>query len=96
MKEIKLNGARMLDKETTHAYLKEKLSLPEYYGANLDALWDCLTTDFSKKRIVIINSEIMIENLGTYGQSIIELFRDVATENCNLELIVRVKKNRPY
>ena len=29
MKEIKLNGAKMLDKETTHEYLKEKLSLPE-------------------------------------------------------------------
>ena len=49
MKEIELNGAKMVDKETTHEYLKEKLSLPDYYGANLDALWDCLSTELSRK-----------------------------------------------
>ena len=27
----------------THKILKEKLELPDYYGENLDALWDCLT-----------------------------------------------------
>ncbi len=90
MKEIKLDGAKMLDKETTHAYLKEKLSLPEYYGANLDALWDCLSTDFSQKKITILNSEIIYSNLGTYGKSIIELFEDLAEENC--KVIVCIKK----
>lgn len=88
MKEIKLNGEKMLDKETTHAYLKEKLSLPEYYGANLDALWDCLSTDFSQKKITILNSEIIYKNLGTYGKSIIELFVDLAAENSNIKVCI--------
>ena len=26
-----------------HEQIKAALSLPEYYGMNLDALWDCLT-----------------------------------------------------
>lgn len=26
-----------------HDWLKRKLDLPEWYGANLDALWDCVT-----------------------------------------------------
>ena len=26
-----------------HERIKAALSLPEYYGMNLDALWDCLT-----------------------------------------------------
>lgn len=81
MKEIRLNGAEMVDKATTHAYLKRKLSLPDYYGANLDALWDCLSTDFSPKTISINNPAMIVEHLGPYGESIIKLFREIAAEN---------------
>ena len=88
MIEVKLNGSKMLDKATTHAYLKRKLSLPEYYGNNLDALWDCLSTDTLEKKIIIVNKEMIIENLGLYGESLIELFIDVAEENNCIEVIL--------
>lgn len=81
MKEIRLNGDRMRDKNITHAYLKQELALPEHYGENLDALWDCLTTDFSPKKIIIYNSEAVIKHLGSYGESIINLFQQVEEEN---------------
>lgn len=81
MRNIWLNGAKMIDKDSAHAYLKRKLSLPDYYGNNLDALWDCLSTDFSRKRIIIYNPEKIIENVGSYGELILNLFRDVAQEN---------------
>lgn len=29
--------------ENDHEWLKHELSLPEWYGHNLDALWDCVT-----------------------------------------------------
>ncbi|GAB6991011.1 barstar family protein [Paenibacillus pini] len=29
--------------ENVHKWLKRKLGLPEWYGHNLDALWDCIT-----------------------------------------------------
>ena len=38
--------------EGLHAYLKKALSLPEYYGMNWDALYDCLT-DMEGKRVEI-------------------------------------------
>jgi len=88
MKEIRLNGAEMVDKAATHAYLKRKLTLPEYYGNNLDALWDCLSTDFAQKKIIIRKPEAMIENLGSYGEAIIKLFKEVAEENKYIEVHV--------
>lgn len=38
--------------EGLHTYLKKALSLPEYYGMNWDALYDCLT-DMAGKRVEI-------------------------------------------
>ncbi len=33
------------DKREIHDLLARALNLPDYYGRNLDALWDCLTSD---------------------------------------------------
>ncbi len=41
--EIDLSGAET--KEQLHDILKAGLGLPDYYGRNLNALWDCLTGD---------------------------------------------------
>ena len=41
MKNIYLEGERL--KSDYHRYLKEKFDFPDYYGENLDALYDCLT-----------------------------------------------------
>ena len=35
-----------LIKQRGHDYLAEALNLPDYYGKNLDALYDCLTKTF--------------------------------------------------
>jgi ribonuclease inhibitor len=81
MKEIHLNGSKMTDKATAHNYLKRKLELPDYYGENLDALWDCLTTDFSGKMIIIHKPQTIVDNLGSYGEAMIQIFRRAEEEN---------------
>lgn len=86
MKKIRLNGAEMLDKVSTHAYLKRKLVLPDHYGENLDALWDCLSTDFSAKKIMIDHPESIVKNMGAYGESLLALFHDIAAENQRIEV----------
>ena len=43
MKEIILDCSRVTDKTQLHQALFEALSLPQWYGHNLDALLDCLT-----------------------------------------------------
>ena len=43
MEIIILDAQCMNSKSEAHTYLQEKLDFPEYYGKNLDALYDCLT-----------------------------------------------------
>lgn len=51
-----LDASKMTDKAISHAYLKEVLNLPEYYGNNLDALHDCLE-EMTDVEIVVENEE---------------------------------------
>lgn len=81
MKIILLNGKRMINKKETHLYIKRKLELPDYYGKNLDALWDLLTIMSDPINIIILNGEYITENLGEYGNSLISVFEDVAKTN---------------
>lgn len=92
MKEIRLDGSKMLGREETHSYLKRKLDLPDYYGNNLDALWDCLSTDYSPRKITVSNADILIQNMGSYGEALIKVLSDAAEENGCIELEIKHRK----
>lgn len=38
-----LEAEKMTTRKEAHQYLKEMFAFPDYYGKNLDALYDCLT-----------------------------------------------------
>ena len=42
MKRIELDFTKCKDRGDVHAYLKEQFGFPDYYGNNLDALFDAL------------------------------------------------------
>ena len=44
MREVRLDLTHFEEKVSLHRYLKETLDFPFYYGANLDALHDELTS----------------------------------------------------
>lgn len=81
MKRIILNGKRMITREVTHAYLKRKFSFPDYYGRNLDALWDLLSTITKETEIVVVNAKCIPEKLGIYGVSLLKVFEDLDEES---------------
>ena len=66
-----------LIKRDGHDYLKEALDFPDYYGKNLDALYDCLTE---------ISCEIELINSEEVDKDILDTFRDAANENNLLKL----------
>lgn len=61
-----------LIKKDGHDYLKEALNFPDYYGKNLDALYDCLTE---------ISCEIELINSEEVEEDILDTFYDAASEN---------------
>ena len=71
---IILDGNRMGERGALHAHLKEKLSLPDYYGGNLDALNDCLGERRERELIVIERAGEFLEGCGDYGLRLLSLF----------------------
>lgn len=84
MNDLIIDGRSMGTKEMAHLHLKWALKAPEYYGKNLDALWDVLSTYDKAINISLINKECLIEDLGDYGESIIQVFEDAEKENENI------------
>ena len=78
-----LDGTRMLDRSEAHRYIARILRLPEYYGENLDALYDCLTEICESS---IIRVEAMMPRETAFYQKLIRVMQDAADENSRLEL----------
>jgi len=80
----------MTDRRTAHEYIAKMLSFPEYYGHNLDALYDMLTDIAKPSAIVIKHSELLKSQLGaSYGKLLLEVLKDSAAENDLLKLEIQ-------
>ena len=65
-----------------HDYLKEVFDFPDYYGKNLDALYDCLCD-------IGVDTEIVLINADEVSKDLIDTFIDAADENSLLHFEVR-------
>jgi ribonuclease inhibitor len=83
MRTIYLDAGALNEKEAAHAYLKEQLDLPDYYGNNLDALFDCLT-ELSQVELVFTH----VNQSEGYFDRVFPVFQDAAEENESLILTV--------
>ena len=55
MREIIIDCSGITEKRQLHETLKEALQLPEWYGHNLDALFDCLTELDEETHLILQN-----------------------------------------
>lgn len=93
MNEIFLDGCSMTSKEVAHSYIKEKFNFPSYYGENLDALWDLLSTYSNTVSIYLINEDVLNKNLGEYGKLLTGVFQEASYENDNIHFVVITSDN---
>ena len=89
MRTITLDLERMTSVPALHKYLRSALALPVYYGANLDALYDCLTEIVEPTQIIVPANVTDNEKLGCYGEQLLQVLQDAAEENENLQVTVK-------
>lgn len=70
-----------------HRVVKKGLKAPDYYGYNLDALYDVLTTISEETQIVFHNFKVVKANLPDLADTLEGLLLDATEENDNLEII---------
>nr|WP_245247278.1 MULTISPECIES: barstar family protein [unclassified Paenibacillus] len=76
-----LDGNLIQERSQLHDFLKQELQLPDSYGSNLDALWDCLTGWIQLPlTIQWIGLEASRRHLGEYADQLLELLSEAEQE----------------
>lgn len=84
-----LDGSRLTDKKALHAYISDLLQLPDCYGNNLDALYDCLCEIGTNTTVEFINIGIAKKALGDYFNALVAVLNDAAVYNPHLSIIYK-------
>ncbi|MBQ3357121.1 MAG: barstar family protein [Oscillospiraceae bacterium] len=84
MISLRLDASNASTRSALHDLFQQALSLPEWYGRNLDALHDCLTSLNEDVCITVAKDEL----IGTLGEryvfQLLRLLRDCAAENSHI------------
>lgn len=70
MQILIIDGQDLYGQKDLHEYLAKALDFPSYYGANLDALHDMLTSRQTPTTIYLVNLDDLADHLGpTYSKN---------------------------
>lgn len=86
MKTYTIDCKEILDRISAHEYIADILEFPEYYGKNLDALFDCLT-DMGECTIRIINIDSLV-GINEYAGKLLAVFEEATKANSNITLMI--------
>ena len=88
MIRLVIDGKAVTDMDALHDFFARELDLPEWYGRNLDALYDCLTDPGPEVEIVLENQETLLENLGLGYWRLVRMLADAAEESRRIHFLV--------
>lgn len=83
---ITIDCSSIHTRQDLHRIFAEALSFPGWYGNNLDALHDCLTSVSGTIRLT--NWDAAEARLGNYGLAAKRAIAAAALENADLEIIL--------
>lgn len=86
VKEYLIDCSKLGERRAAHRYLAKTLELPEYYGNNLDALYDCLTE--MGECSILLKGALKLYESGGYGEKILKVMQDAAAANPRLKIAV--------
>ena len=77
--KVFIDGASVTTKNAMYHEIKVKLDFPDFFGDNLDALWDCLTGFIGYVDITWINYS-KSNPLEGYTKQVVSIFEEAAEE----------------
>jgi ribonuclease inhibitor len=87
MKKIIINCDKIKTERDFHIQMASKLDFGPYYGYNLDALWDRLSTDLERPiKIIWENSSLSQRELGDIYFKIISILEKTKIQDVDLGL----------
>ncbi|MDD3409476.1 MAG: barstar family protein [Eubacteriales bacterium] len=89
MLDVTLDITPFEEKIPLHRYLKEQLDFPFYYGGNLDALYDELSSMTDAIHITLCYATQPKGKMIDYTPRLLRVFDDAARENYNLTLTIK-------
>ena len=87
---VTIDCSEIRENADLHRIFSAQLHLPGFYGKNLDALYDCLTTLPQKTTLNLLHTQSLIDNLGPYGRAALNAIAHAERENpARLTVIMR-------
>lgn len=96
MKQAILDGRLLTTRSQIHQALARQLEFPAWYGANLDALHDCLTSSREEIRLVLAHPELLEKNFGSWLNALRRMLRDACSENPRLHVEERARADAGF
>lgn len=88
MRIVTLDCSAISTRRELHRVLAEALRFPDWYGSNLDALFDCLTDLDTATALTLTNWQALAVSLEEYGEKALQTLQDAAAENEDFRLIL--------
>ncbi len=89
MREIIFKIHEFSGRDEIHDFFQEAFSLPDWYGRNLDALFDVLTEVREETKVVVDLGGLERQDLGGYARQLLRVLWDAAKENERILVEVR-------
>lgn len=91
MREYTVDFTRVKTLWDLHQALKDGLGFPSYYGMNMNALWDCLTSDIEHSSTIYLKGiDSMPKTLAGQIRVMLETFDEAIDWYANINLSINV------
>jgi len=86
MKTFTIDCTNIETPEQLHTAMAQTLSFPDWYGRNLDAMYDCLTELEDATELTVLNWHALEYRLGDYSGKLVYVFHCACQDNPDLKI----------
>ena len=88
-REIYLNAEKITNQKSMAKYMKKTFAFPDYFGGNLDALYDCLSEVDEETDVILDQNAVAAVCDNDYAYSVLMVMSRAAEDNPYLRILFR-------